>query len=462
MQKYRYTVVNPENKQLSGTIGAPDEQSARAELNQLGFSIISIEAMAEGDEAAIASNLPKFEFSATDKNLKKVTGTIQAEDRYSAYNRLIKEYLLEVDYLVDFNLSEEEKTLERQKGVFELQNRIDKEEIEQKKQTEKENFDFAAFSEKQKILQSQVEFVLHKVSELLDQFGEDLKPITKEKIHKSVDKILRIKNSTNLDYLRKSCEELLNFLQEEEIFLHQEQKRKEKVEIALEAKSMMMQLHQKKTVSQIDLSEKLRQWREDNITDNNEATSLNRFINFWISFLIGFGEDTPEIKEIRDNIKRANVQLKEYLSIYFSAKDQELKAKTKENLEKTWKDRKALKHKLKDLKHIQKSANQKPHVGKTISEKFSDEILSFSGWLLAFYLMYYFASLYISKKEFGISLPGPINTYQSLFLKYFLSILFLFHISLSTKINFFRKNELATIVIVPVFIFSSLLIYLNF
>lgn len=123
--------------------------------------------------------------------------------------------------------------------------------------------------------------------------------------------------------------------------------------------------------------------------------------------------------------------------------------------------RKQLMRKLKDLKKLQKKA-KKQHVGKTGLEKLSDEILSFSGWLLAFYLLYYFVSFYLSKKDFGIVLPGPINIYHSIFLKYFLSILFLFHASLSTKINFFRRNEIATLVIVPIFLFGSLLIILNF
>ncbi|MFA5829186.1 MAG: hypothetical protein WC843_01705 [Candidatus Gracilibacteria bacterium] len=461
MQKYRYTVINPENKELTGTIGAPDEKSARAELNQLGFSIISIIAIAENEEATATSDLPKFEFSATDKNLKKVNGTIQAEDRYAAYKRLVKEYLLEVEYVIDLNLTEEEKVKERQKGAFELQNKLDGEALEEKKKAEKENFDFKDFSAKQQILQTQVDFVLAKVKELLDLYQNDLKPDTKEKIRKNVDKILRIKNSTNLDYIRKSCEELLDFLQQEEIFLHEELKKKEKLEIAMEVKTMMLQLHQKGNPNRKKTLESLREWRADHITNNEQQTFQDHFINFWIGFLIGFNEETPEMKEIRDNLAKVHEQIKENISIYFQAKEEDLKGQTRENIKTFWHMRKQLMRKLKDLKKLQKKA-KKQHVGKTGLEKLSDEILSFSGWLLAFYLLYYFISLYLGKKDFGIVLPGPINIYHSIFLKYFLSILFLFHASLSTKINFFRRNEIATLVIVPAFLFGSLLIILNF
>src|SRR5260221_2425373 len=129
MPKYRYSVVNQENKSLSGTISAPDEQGARNELNQLGFSVIGMTEIpeTEGAEAHEGPQLPTFEFAGIDKSQKRVVGTIQAEDRLNAYKRLITEYAFEVEYLVDQSLPEEQKTQEKAKGIFELQNQVDEE-----------------------------------------------------------------------------------------------------------------------------------------------------------------------------------------------------------------------------------------------------------------------------------------------------------------------------------------------
>src|SRR5262245_16198190 len=128
MPKYRYIVVNEENKQLNGTISTPDEQSARQELNELGFSVISINELNEEENTAKKDEeMPIFEFGAIDKNQKHVAGTIQAEDRYAAYKRLVNEYSFDVEYIVDSKLPDANKFKEKQKGIYDLQDKLNEE-----------------------------------------------------------------------------------------------------------------------------------------------------------------------------------------------------------------------------------------------------------------------------------------------------------------------------------------------
>ena len=355
MPKYRYNVINPENKSLSGTINAPDEQSARLELNQLGFSIISINEIPEETAAeGAAEGAPQitFEFAAIDKNQKRVVGTIQAEDRYGAYFRLVKEYLFEVEYLVDTALPEDQKTGEKQKGVFELQNQMDEAELAMKKKEQGATLDIKEFEKKQQVLQTQVEFVLKKVKSMLDLYEPEIKPEVKQKIRVMVDKILRIKNSTNLDYIRKSCEELLTFLQQEELFLHEDAKLKEKTQMILEAKSMMMQLHRSKNQSGGGTRASLLKWREDHILNNENTGFGERLINFFISFIIGFGEETAEIKEIRNNITVVNQQLKQYLVLYYQSPSPEFKTEAKSSLKGSGRKEKNCSDSLKQPKRL--------------------------------------------------------------------------------------------------------------
>lgn len=463
MPKFRYIVINPENKQLSGTINAPDEKDAREELNQLGFSIISINQIDETqDQTADQQNLVSFEFSATDKNLKHVAGTIQAEDSYSAYKRLVKEYIFEVEYLVDSNLPENKKIPERQKGVFELQNRMDQEEFTQQKSKMQEQMDLKEFEQKQQTLQLQVEFVLKKVKEMLDLYEPEMKPETKEKIRKLVDKILRIKSSTNLDYIRKSCEELLTFLQKEEIFLHQDARQRERTQMALEAKSMMMDLHRSKSSANQDLREQLINWREEHITNNQHVSFGESIINVFIDFIIGFGEETVEIKNLRHSLAAVNQQFWQYLVLYYQSSEPEFKNEARRSLKKLWKERKNQK---KGLKMLQKKLKEerKNRQDSTPWENFSQEILHFSGWLLAFYLIYYFVTNMLLTKDLNlIEIPQNLAVGHSVFLKYFLATLFLFHSSLSIKLHFFKRNEAATLIITPLFLVATTLILLNF
>ncbi len=461
MPKYRYIVINPENQQLSGTINAPDETSSREELSQLGFSIISITEITDtAAEDTSQKPLPKFEFAATDKNKKHVVGTIQGQDIFEAYKRLINEYLFEVETLVDESLPEATKVTERQKGVFELQNRLDMEAQNVKKESSKE-MDIKEFEAKQQVLQTQVEFVLKKVKEMLDLYETELKPEVKEKMRVLVDKILRIKSSTNLDYIRTTCEELLTFLQKEEIFLHEDIRRREHTQMAIEAKSMMMQLHKNKAGGNLSLREKLLNWREIHINNNDRPTFIEKTINILVGLVVGFHEETPEMKDIQQKKKVINQQLKQYIILYFQSPSQEYKLEARESLNKLWKERKKIINQLKSAKKLQKT-EQKTKAESTSLENFSEEILTFSGWLLTFYLCFYFVSLNLVNKNLGFELPHNLTIYNTSFLKYLLSVLFLFHASLSVKMNFFKRNEVATFVIAPVFVLGSLLVILNF
>lgn len=464
MPKYQYNVVNQENKALTGTISAPDEQSARGELNQLGFSIIGIieipETQAEAAQQGPA--LPTYEFAAVDKNQKRVVGTIQSEDRYGAYKRLINEYTFEVEYLVDQSLPEGQKTEEKAKGVFELQNQIDEETQVLQKKMSGDTVDLKEFERKQEVLKLQVDFVLKKVKEMLDLYENEMKQETKAEIRKYVDKILRIKSSTNLDYIRKSCEDLLTFLQKEELFLHEDTRMKERTQMVLEAKSMMMQLHSTKSKSSTSLRETLTRWREEHIFKKERPTTLEKTVDFFLGMIMGFVPDNAEIKEIEHNIAIVNQQIRQYWLLYFQATTPEYKKEARTSLKKLYQEKKKLKKNLKEArKHLREEYKQSTDI--TQFESFSHELLGFTGWLLAFYLIYYFTSIYLNNKNFGVaSLPQPFSVYKTSFLKYFLTTLFLFHSALSVKINFFRRNEVATLVITPVFLLATMLIILNF
>lgn len=462
MPKYRYTVVNPDNKRLQGTISAPDEKSARNELNELEFSILNMEEIPEEEGIEEEMEIPTFEFAATDKNQKRVVGTIQAEDRYTAFKRLVTEYGFEVEYVIDNNLSEEKKEKERKKGSYDIYSKFEEEQTLTKEKETSDEKDLKEFEKKQEVLKQQINFVLDKVKEMLDLYGQELKPVTKEKIRQKVEKLLRIKNSTNLDYIRKTAEDLLNFLQKEEIFLHEDQRVKEKTKMVVAAQNMMMALKKGKSKTSINLTEALRSWRQENIIENENPSYLNKFLDFFVSLIIGAKRENTEILAIKRKIESANSQLKQFAILYFQAPSSEFKAETKNSLKRVWSERRKLKKQLKEARNRLKEARKKS-AELTGSEKLILEIHNFTGWLLAFYLIYYFASIYAVSKDFGITeIPFFFYIYRSAFLKYFLATLFLLHSAISIKINFFKRNETATLIITPVFIVSTLLIYFNF
>ena len=307
-----------------------------------------------------------------------------------------------------------------------------------------------------------MDFVLKKVKELLDGYENEMKPETKAEIRKLVDKILRIKSSTNLDYIRKSCEELLLYLQKEELFLHESSRLKERTQMVLEAKSMMMQLHSTKNKSSTSIHDTLSQWREEHILKNEHPNRFEKIADLFIGIIIGFTPENTEIQGIIHNIAIVDQQIRQYWLLYFQATSPDFKNEANNSRKKLVQEKKRLN---KNLKEARKRLHDefKNSTGLTQFEALNMEILTFTGWLLAFYLLYYFGSIYLNNKNFGgFALPQPFSIYKTNFLKYFLTTLFLFHSALSVKINFFRRNDVATLIITPVFLLATALILLNF
>ncbi len=461
MPKFRYTVVNNSNQQLQGTISSPDEASARKELGELEFSIVSIEEIPE-NEATSESTLPVFEFAGLDKNQKRVAGTIQAEDEYNAYKRLLEEYEFEIEYVIPNNLTEAQKEKERKKGAYHLHQQLEEELLATQEKESADEKDLKEFEKKQAVLQQQIDFVLGKVKEMLDKYEQNMSPATKEKIRQRVDKILRIKNSTNLDYIRKTTEDLLHFIQKEEIFLHESEHMADRTNMVVEAKSMMMELKRGKSKSNMSVTDAMRQWREEHIIQNENPPLYYRIFDSIVSPILGITTETEKMLSIKQQIQNVNAQMKHYIVLYFQAPDPEFKNQARAGIKNLWNQRKKLKKELaaekKRIKMERKASAQLTPV-----EKLGQQVLSFTGWLLAFYLIYYFLSIYTTSKELGdFTIPGVFYIYRSAFLKYFLATVFLLHSALSLKINFFKRNEVASLVITPVFLLSLIVIYLNF
>ncbi len=462
MPRYKYIVINQENSQLNGTIGAQDEAAARKELGELGFAIISMVQMPEEEAAVVesaAKEIPVFEFAALDKNRRRVVGTIQATDRFGAFKRLVYEYAFEVEYIIDNKLNDTQKEIERIKGAADLQDKLNEELMASQKHETNEEKDLKEFEQKQAALKQQIEFVLVKVKELLDHYDKELKPETKEKIRYFIDKILRIRSSTNLEYIRKTAEDLLTFIQGEELFLNEQSMLSEKTKLLVEAKGMMMQLKQGHIKDETGIVEKLRKIRKEKLEKEN-ASSLDKIVALLISIAIGANTETDEIIQTKKDISIIYGQIKQYLMLYFQAPSPEFKKESLESVKKLWQERNRLKQKLKLLKKIAGETNQnRANIGHGLTQ----EALTFTGWLLCFYLVYYFISIYATTKNIGMeNTPFIFYIYKSSFLKYFLATLFLFHSSVSIKINYFKGNRLAGLIITPTFVLGTILILFNF
>lgn len=464
MPQYRYTVVNKESKQLSGTISAPNVDIARKDLQELGFSIVSLEEreQPQEDEKGVI-----FEFAGRDPHNKTIKGTIRSDDRYSAFKRLIKEYDLEVEYIVNSELGQEEKAEQKKAGIRDLLQKYQEEVREKTDMFHKEkikNID-RNFEREKALVMRQVDFVIKKVKDALDSFADDLSPQDQQTIKNYVNKILRIKSSTNLEYIKNECKKLLEFLQNAEIFTEKKKNIEQKVKLYADAKKMIGKIDKGKEFGKReDLQDKILKWKKDNLDDKDDVSLQNRILDFFISIFLKVIHEEEDVRNIKKQIKRVNEDIKQFYSIYIKNKSSEFRSQASKSIKKLKERKKELKNEL-DLIKKNISKEERTESKSSLAHSILKTINGITGWLLFFYLLFYFVSNNILSKQLFFaedSIPSVFYIFRTGSIKYVLPIVFLLHITTSTKIIFFRKNVYASILLFPLFLIMSIMVVFNF
>lgn len=457
MPNYKYTVANSQGKRLSGTVEAPDENTARNELNNLGFSILALQETNE--PIAQDSNLNKFIFEAIDKNSKLVSGTIPAQDTQAALKRLQEEYTLQVTAIWPEGATQEEITKAKSNGIQTTQQNEEPQESPQTLEQQKEE---------QKV-RTKVEYVLKEVHELLKMFDQDFEAQQKSEIDKRINKILRIKNSKNVEYILSLAEELLEYIQKQEKTFKEKGLHEKRLNLHVRTKKLITGLNSAqapKTLSE-DIISKIEGWEKKHQNEDKKIYVATKSI---LEKIKSFFQTPAEIEAIKKQIKVYNKQLIDFTLLYFKEPTKEYKEKVKASLKTIWKSREKAKHSLSHLKKIrnQSRLNElKPEnlkeTSKNAMDSFIIELNSLSGWLLSFYIAYYFLSIYLTTKNFGLeTIPKSFYLYETSIFKYLLSILFLLHATTALKINFFKNNLAASISLPIVFVTGSIIVLLNF
>lgn len=463
MPRFKYTVISTDGKKLNGTIDSPDEKTARSNLNDLGFSIISINEIEETASTKEEGTI-LYEFEAFDQKGKKVVGTIPATDPYAAFKRLQLEYEFTVISISKAAASSYEKLQEKQQGVAEFQQRLQKELKQEKRLAETGGESVEAVDpqkEEAEHLKSQIDFVLKKVTELLNKYGDEIPADKRKEVNNQVNKLLRIKNSTNLSYIRSTAAELLKLVQKQESIMFTKDNDLERSKLKFEILKMSNEIHKSKVKGswREETTKNLELWLNNSPTDSPGLILKYRIkLAKWLLSII---KESAEIRELKNKYNIINSQIKDYMKMYVKESNPNIKLQIKENIGGLLDKRKKTKLAITTQ---QKAEREKQLAGlpENFFTSFIDEIYTFTGWLLAFYLTYYFISIYISTKDFGLSeIPNSFRVYESSFFKYILVILFLAHSSISVKINFFRHSLTANLVIFPTLLITIMLIMFN-
>lgn len=454
MAQFSYTAVNPGGKKLSGLIGAATEEEARKQLGTLGISILTIKQEAETPtqsqtgEVSPSSQLNKFEFEAFDKAGKKIVGSIPASSRYKAFQRLVEEYSFEVAYVVAAGATPEAREKAKHEDLTALKAEYEAEVKDSSKKLEEMGETVVEFEKNRQLLLKKVDFILEKIKDILKTFDTEIKPENRKIIQDMIDKLLRIKSSTNLDYIEHTSEELLKKVQDQELFLHKEKMSGAQSKVKLETQHLMSELHSRPGAAH-------------NITDDVEGI-VGRLEGTHFKLLQGIAREikrrlpNAEEKELKNTIRAVNRQVWNFRKIWIMA-PKITRQDAYDALQKVVAEKTRLQGELAALtrkrRHKERTTENLGVQSLTANEPLVlEEINHFLGWLLFFYLFVYFFSHYDLAKVLptGSLLPGDFNLLEAQILPALLISLFFWYSLLHIKLLYFRQKRGSTPVILGV------------
>ncbi len=218
--KFSYIALNQEHQKLTGVLSAESLDEAREKLHTLQLSIVSLQQ--EDDAVEETGDLPEateegiitFAFYVMDPKQNEVRGTIDAPDRVTAFKRLMSEYKFRVISLADTSIPEEIREEEGKKGLEEIAAEVEDEfgisEADLLESgVEIETHVSESTEEARKEIVANVEEIVARAEEILEKFDEELTGDEVRAIKNKIDTLMRIRLSNNLKYIQDLADELL-------------------------------------------------------------------------------------------------------------------------------------------------------------------------------------------------------------------------------------------------------------
>lgn len=431
---FHYSALNPDNKRLSGVIEAENQASAEQKLNELGYSIVDLKGII--GELPVTPGMARFLFTAIDKKNNKVNGTIEAKTLEEAFRKLSEEYDLDIEnvFMKDATPEEKEKSIALIAGLKQFIKKISG--TQEKGVVEEQE------KERQELLKL-VERTMQTVQNFMKQNENDMKADERDTIHSYLDQLARIKDSTNLDHIRKTSENLLKHIREKEIFLAERKREQMEMQMKVEAKTLLFDIQHTGLQTEID------------VLSLAERLSRVKFIGSIGTFVLRlYGADDPEIREKYRVLKKLRKKLFELFRLGYMQGNEIIRNEARAEISRILAQRKRLKIELAALK-----TKRKLELGENVSAPAFSGLTLFLGWLLAIYLAFHFFTFpfVFYKTEFE-TLPKSFFVFLSPLTLGLMGLLFLLHATVTLKKLFLPNHILFSLLLFPV----SAILYLFF
>jgi hypothetical protein len=422
--KFSYIALNHEHKKLTGVVSGEDEKEAREKLHNLRLSIIVLTRTSDdASETGIQTETGEegiltFIFEALDTKGKNVKGTIDAESRKTAFYRLLSEYNFEILSLCDTKVPLEERGEKGKQGLEELAFEIEAE-FGAVQYDPLDDFLFDTKTERsdeflnaRNELIENVEEIVERAKQVLEEFEEEINADEYRTIKMKIESLMRLRLSNNLKYIQDLANELLTFIDSV-------------VRKHVESSSDDLEVH-----SPMNIAEK-----EENISGHLRVLSQVKGISERMGTLLGVTKKTSHFRKKKKRregmeknmapsrfglflrvVKKMFWSLKRILFTRSAAVRRQHLGKIYEYFEDIYRIFQTPIKKLPLMERkidIEETKQQEKQVmegvfmkkyQKTAFHQFLQEIHLFFGWLLAFYIIYFYISSFVLIK-WGTEFP---------------------------------------------------------
>jgi hypothetical protein len=416
MTKFQYTAISQQGKSLNGIIDADTKENARNKLYQLKLTVVSLEQVSKEDSNQ--KDYLKYKFEAFDKNSKKVIGTIASSSLLSAFEKLSKEYDLEVKKLASTTATEAEfeiSSLKIQQFTSQLNT------LQENKTNDTSNLEFQKNKQKEEF-QKVIEEIISTIRLINSKYSSQLKPEAIDFLNKYEIHLNKIKFSENTENIIQAALKVLNHIQTSEIFLSNSENYEEQLDLQLDI------LRLNKIVS-------------------SHSTQHNELIQTFSNTLAKIG------LKLNTNLKSKFNKLTGYLEIVFKTKSRKIR---QEALIKFFKEIGRKFSSTKETKAAGIFTENNYKVNKTESE-----LLSLTSWLLSVFLAFYFISVFITEKNAKFQLNKLFFIYNTKFLIYIITATILIHSAIKVNILLKTKKFQNKSLTYPIFLLLYLMIIIN-
>ncbi len=509
--KFSYTALSSDNQKLTGVLEASNQDAAQEELHKMGVSIISITEITDAqydeiNKKGIAqkekTGVLTYTFLAIDKGGKEINGTIDARNPYSAYKRLITEYGFKINKLYVSTATDSERANSIKK-ITEYEAKIKDEGFDVDVNKSAADNELLEVSEKldQKIIDEIDQFIINTKKVLTEHKNKFSPPFLKQ-IESTLGELERVRTSNNIKHITETCNEIYELISNPDKLVEsaegQENVSYRQIVDSLEGTGMVKKqfnIHSKAVgLSKIKsifgkVFKKLKLTGESKSSipggPQKEESGIKKFFSS-IADKFGSKKKVPTFKEAPKASKPKSI-IGLFFS-YLSAPNAMLRKARKQELKSAFSNWKESKKKVKGEKEIVKDemktkepeTTQQDKITEETIEKMEDdenampaypkwrasaifsEVDSFIGWLLFFYILYFFLVDFSFEKDIGIPREFVIKTIKTPLILDITILLLVVHLLFKLRGSYFRNNAVGSVFLFLFGLGFYSLIILNF